>query len=159
MYPSELQLHKANSSDAEAPFLDLHLTVSDGFVSSNIYDKRDDFDFDIVNFPLLDGDILRAISYRVIYLSSFGLPECQVMWASWWLAFWSKVCQSVLVSWWYKLSLKLMNEVFECMYRSIIFLWCPHHLKYCFNQVLIVSVPDYCLSFYFTQQNVSCVIL
>ena len=32
------------------PFLDLHLAISDGFVSSKIYDKRDDFDFDIVNF-------------------------------------------------------------------------------------------------------------
>ena len=36
IYPSELQLNKANSSDTEAPFLDLHLTISDGFVSSRI---------------------------------------------------------------------------------------------------------------------------
>ena len=34
VYPSELRLNKANSSDTEAPFLDLHLTTSDGFVSS-----------------------------------------------------------------------------------------------------------------------------
>ena len=27
------------------------------------YDKRDDFDFDIVNFPFLDGDVLRCTSY------------------------------------------------------------------------------------------------
>ena len=46
---SELQVNKANSSETEAAFLDLHLTISDGFVSSKIYDKRDDFDF--VNFP------------------------------------------------------------------------------------------------------------
>ena len=52
IYPSELQLNKANSSDTEAPFLDLHLTISNGFVSSKIYDKHDDFD--IVNFPLLE---------------------------------------------------------------------------------------------------------
>ena len=39
------------SSDTEAPFSDLHLPILDGFVSSKIYDKRDDFDFDIVNFP------------------------------------------------------------------------------------------------------------
>ena len=51
IYPPELQLNKANISDTEAPFLDLHLSVSNGFVSSKIYDKRDDFDFDIVNFP------------------------------------------------------------------------------------------------------------
>ena len=34
----------------EAPFLDLHLSVAKGFVSSKIYDKRDDFDFDISKF-------------------------------------------------------------------------------------------------------------
>ena len=43
--------HKANTSDTEAPFFDLHLSISNGFVSSKIYDKRNDFDFDIVNFP------------------------------------------------------------------------------------------------------------
>ena len=56
IYPPELQLNKANTSDTEAPFLDLHLSISNGFVSSKIYDKRDDFDFDIVNFPFLDDD-------------------------------------------------------------------------------------------------------
>ena len=50
IYPSELQLNKANTSDTEAPFLDLYLSISNGFVSSKIYDKRGDFDFDIVNF-------------------------------------------------------------------------------------------------------------
>ena len=68
IYPPELQLNKANTSDTEAPFLDLHLSISNGFVSSKIYDKRDDFDFDIVNFPFLDGDDLRRPSYRV-YIS------------------------------------------------------------------------------------------
>ena len=49
-------------------FLDLHLSISNGFVSSKIYDKRDDFDFDIVNFPFLDGDVPRRPSYGV-YIS------------------------------------------------------------------------------------------
>ena len=49
IHPSELQLNKANTSDTEAPF---YLSISNGFVSSKIYDKRDDFDFDIVSdFP------------------------------------------------------------------------------------------------------------
>ena len=74
IYPPELQLNKANTSDTEAPFLDLHLSISfldlhlsisNGFVSSKIYDKCDDFDFDIVNFPFLDGDVLRSTSYGV----------------------------------------------------------------------------------------------
>ena len=67
IYP-ELQLNKANTSDTEAPFLDLHLSISNGFVSSKIYDKRDYFDFDIVNFPFLDGDVPRSTSYGV-YIS------------------------------------------------------------------------------------------
>ena len=65
IYPSELQLHKANVSDTEASFLDLHLSIFDGFVKTKIYDKRD---FDIVNFPFLDGDVPRSTSYGV-YIS------------------------------------------------------------------------------------------
>ena len=68
IYPPELQLNKANTSDTEALFLDLHLSTSNGFVSSKIYDKRDDFDFDVVNFPFLDGDVPRSTSYTV-YIS------------------------------------------------------------------------------------------
>ena len=49
IYPSELQLNKANTSDTEAAFLDLHLSFSNDSVSSKLYDKRDDFDFEIVN--------------------------------------------------------------------------------------------------------------
>ena len=50
IYPSELQLNKANTSDTEATFLDLHLSISNDIVSTKSYDKRDDFDFEIVNF-------------------------------------------------------------------------------------------------------------
>ena len=63
IYPSELQLDKANVSGTEASFLDLHLSISDGFVKTKIFDKRDDFDFDIVNFPFLNGDAPRSTSY------------------------------------------------------------------------------------------------
>ena len=70
IYPSELQLNKANVSDTEASFLDLHLSISDGCVQTKIYDKRDNFDFDIVNFPFLflDGDVPRSTSFGV-YIS------------------------------------------------------------------------------------------
>ena len=40
IYPTELQLNKANSSDTEAPFFDLNLSITNGKVSSKIYDKR-----------------------------------------------------------------------------------------------------------------------
>ena len=63
IYPPQLKLNKANTSDTEAPFLDLLLSISNGFVSSNIYDKHDDFD--IVNFLFLDGDFPHRPSYGV----------------------------------------------------------------------------------------------
>ena len=65
IYSPELQLNKANASDTEAPFLVSHQSVSYGFVSTKINDKRDDFDFDIVNFLFLDGDDSRRPSYGV----------------------------------------------------------------------------------------------
>ena len=71
--------NKANNTDTEAPFLDLHLSIANGFVSSKIYDERDDFDFDTVNFPFLDGDVPRRASYGV-YISQFlGLLESAIM--------------------------------------------------------------------------------
>ena len=56
IYPTELQLNKANSSDTEAPFLDLNLSITNGIVSSKIYDKR------------VDGDVPCSPSYGV-YIS------------------------------------------------------------------------------------------
>ena len=58
IYSSELQLPRPH-------FLDLHLPISNGFVKTKIYDKRDNFDFDIVNFSFLDGDVPRSTSYGV----------------------------------------------------------------------------------------------
>ena len=67
IYPPKLQLNKANTTNTETPFIDLHLSIANVFVTSKICDKRDDFDFDIV-FPCLDGDISRRASYGV-YIS------------------------------------------------------------------------------------------
>ena len=57
-------------SDTEASFLDLHLSISYGFVKTKINDKRVVFDFDIVNCPFLDGDVPCSTSYGV-YISHF----------------------------------------------------------------------------------------
>ena len=56
IYPAELQLNKVNSSETEAPFffffffffflLFFNLSISNAAVSTKIYDKRNDFDFD-----------------------------------------------------------------------------------------------------------------
>ena len=55
-------------SDTDASFLYLHLSILDGFVKIKIYDKRDDFDFDIVNFPFLDGDVL--VRHPMVFIFS-----------------------------------------------------------------------------------------
>ena len=73
-YPPELRLNRVNTPDTEAPFLDLHLSISNGFVSSKIYDKRDDFAFDIVNIPFLDGDVPRLPSNGVKIFSKSAWP-------------------------------------------------------------------------------------
>ena len=75
IYPSELQLNKANASDTEAAFLDLHLSISNDIVSTKIYDKRDDFDFEIVNFPFLGVMFLVLRPMESISLNSFVLLE------------------------------------------------------------------------------------
>ena len=49
IYHLELQLNKANTSDTKAAFLNLQLSISNDIVSTKIYDKRDYFDFEIVN--------------------------------------------------------------------------------------------------------------
>ena len=56
---SELQLNITDSSGTEAPFLDLHLSILDGLISCDV------FDFEIVNFPYLDGDVPRRASYAL----------------------------------------------------------------------------------------------
>ena len=67
IYPTELQLDNANSSDTESPFLNLNLSITN-HISSIMYDKRDDFNFEIVNFLFLDGDVPRSSSNGV-YIS------------------------------------------------------------------------------------------
>ena len=43
------------------------MSISNDIVPTKIYDKRDDFDFEIANFPFLDGDVLCAISCGVYH--------------------------------------------------------------------------------------------
>ena len=75
IYPSELQLNKANVTDTEASFLDL----SDGFVKTKIFGKWDDFDFDIVNFPFLDDGVPRSTSYDIYVSQLIRFARVSVM--------------------------------------------------------------------------------
>ena len=45
IYPTELQLNKANTFDTEVPFLDLDLPIRKGIVSSKNYVKQNNFNF------------------------------------------------------------------------------------------------------------------
>ena len=68
IYPSELQLNKANTFDTKAAFLNLHLSISNDIVPTKIYDKLADFDFEIVISQFFDGDVPRSTFYGV-YIS------------------------------------------------------------------------------------------
>ena len=71
IYPSELQLNKANTSDTKAPLLALHLSISNDIVSTKIYDKRDDFDFEIrLLEPKFYGDLVYELK-RLLALIIF----------------------------------------------------------------------------------------
>ena len=69
VYPSQLTVEKTNKSDHLADYLDLTFIIdSRGKLSTRLYDKRDDFDFHIVNFPFLSSNIPSGPSYGV-YIS------------------------------------------------------------------------------------------
>ena len=51
IYPPELSITKETKSDKEASYLDLHITIKDDKFHTKLYDKRDDFNFKIVNYP------------------------------------------------------------------------------------------------------------
>ena len=77
IYPSQLIVEKANKSDHLTDFLDLTFTTdSGGKLSIRLYDKRDDFDFHIVNFPFLSSNILSGPSYGVCILQLVRYAQC-----------------------------------------------------------------------------------
>ena len=75
-YSTEMQLN--NSTDTEAPVLDLNLSISKGVISSTIYDKRGDSEFDMNYFPFVDSDV--PLLMMVTFLILFGLQECLIIW-------------------------------------------------------------------------------
>ena len=64
IYPKELSL-VPDESGLHARFLDPNLTLKGGVITASIFDKRDDSDFPIVNFPVLTGNIPKKCSYGV----------------------------------------------------------------------------------------------
>ena len=60
-------------------FLDFILSISYGSVSSEIYDIQDDFNFEIVNFPFLDGNVPHPLHMVYIFHSLLVLQGCVLM--------------------------------------------------------------------------------
>jgi hypothetical protein len=69
IYPIELEIKDTTDTDRSASYLDLHLEIdSEGRLRMKFYDKRDDFNFPIVNFPFICSNIPAAPAYGV-YMS------------------------------------------------------------------------------------------
>jgi hypothetical protein len=63
IYPDELELKKENAGTREASFLDLNINITNKQFSLKLYDKRDDFNFDIVRMPFLSNNMPSRIFY------------------------------------------------------------------------------------------------
>ena len=72
IYPSQLTVEKANRSDNLANYLDLTFIIG----SNKFYDKCDDFDFHIVNFPFLSSNIPSSPSYGVYISQLIRYARC-----------------------------------------------------------------------------------
>ena len=64
----QVHLKETTISDSEVSYLDLHLSLLDGNVTSKLHDKRDDFDFETINFSYLISNIPATPAYDV-YIS------------------------------------------------------------------------------------------
>ena len=71
--------NKIEQAKAEAPFLDFHISVANEFISSNIYDKRNDFDFDILKFRFWMVTFLGVLLMVYTFRNLLGLQESEIM--------------------------------------------------------------------------------
>lgn len=66
IYPSELEIKETTESNTSASYLDILLSISDnGHLNTSLYDKRDDFNFNITNFPFMCSNIPSSPAYGV----------------------------------------------------------------------------------------------
>ena len=61
IYPIELEIKDTTDTDRSASYLDIHFEIdSEGRLRTKLYDKRDDYNFTIVNVPLICSNIPAA---------------------------------------------------------------------------------------------------
>ena len=63
--PSELEIKETTETSTPASYLDLLLSMTDGTLSTKLYDKRDDFVFRIVNLPYICSNIPESPTYGI----------------------------------------------------------------------------------------------
>lgn len=73
IYPPELLLTSEDKQDQIVNYLDLTLSIKDNDINYKIYDKRDSFNFPIVNFPNLFGNIPKSHSYGSLSVNEYDL--------------------------------------------------------------------------------------
>lgn len=76
IYPPELKLNSEDKSDKDVNYLDLHLEIKNSTIQYQLYDKRDNFGFKIVNFPDLSGNIPTGQSYGVFISQLVRFSRC-----------------------------------------------------------------------------------
>ena len=144
--PAELHLNKANTSNTEASFLDLHLFISNNIISTKIYEKCDNFDFEIVNFSCEMVVFLALHPLELIFLNSSDLLEHLAM-----LLTSDLLCFICLV-----FAMPLCDSVYMCLVvtcgerADLMALVCGVQLSVCHSPIgilsqawyLIVSIPD-----------------
>ena len=80
IYPVELEIKETADDQYHSSFLDLLLkNDKDGRLRVKIYDKRDDFNFDIVNFSFLCGNVPQSPSYGVYISQGMLVPLLYMM--------------------------------------------------------------------------------
>jgi len=57
IYPPELTLKKTTESETNLSYLDISISICGGKYVTEVFDKRDSFDFNIVNFPYMCSNI------------------------------------------------------------------------------------------------------
>ena len=65
IYPTELVLKKATETPHRLSYLDIMILIINKKIVTSVYDKRDAFNFNIVNYAFLDGNISGRQSYGV----------------------------------------------------------------------------------------------
>ena len=76
IYPEELTLLNTNVSACKVTFLDMAISLHRGKFEHCLYDKRDDFNFSVISYPFLSGNIPKVPSYGVY--SSQLLRLCHI---------------------------------------------------------------------------------